>query len=149
MWSFREGLGVLVEALREKCGAEIVAGVCVRTVAKAVSWSVTGEDGRTWPADAVVLTHHADEQAAALCGLDPALADDIAGIAYSPVAVVAVGYRKEDVPPQNLDGFGFIAPQAGRATFSAYSGVRRSSPAVRRTAGCCGGRCAAAGTGRT
>jgi oxygen-dependent protoporphyrinogen oxidase len=41
------------------------------------------------------------------------LADQIAAIPYSAVAVVAMGYRQNDVPI-SLAGFGYIAPQRTR-----------------------------------
>jgi oxygen-dependent protoporphyrinogen oxidase len=45
--------------------------------------------------------------------VDRELAEEIAGIAYNRIAVVALGYRREDVPG-SLNGFGFIAPQRAR-----------------------------------
>src|SRR6476646_3096468 len=44
-----------------------------------------------------------------LADRDAALAGRVAEIAYNRVAVVGLGYRREDVPGP-LDGFGFIAP---------------------------------------
>ncbi|HZY86234.1 MAG TPA: protoporphyrinogen oxidase, partial [Gemmataceae bacterium] len=71
---------------------------------------VSAEGRDRWTADAVVLAAPAYRQAALLAELDAGLAELIAGIAYNRVAVVALGYRREDVPG-GLDGFGFIAPQ--------------------------------------
>jgi oxygen-dependent protoporphyrinogen oxidase len=48
-----------------------------------------------------------------LADLDPALAAEIAGIAYNRIAVAAVGYRQTDIP-QVPAGFGYIAPQRTR-----------------------------------
>jgi oxygen-dependent protoporphyrinogen oxidase len=45
--------------------------------------------------------------------VDPGLANAIREIAYNRVVVVALGYRRSDVPVA-LDGFGFIAPQNTR-----------------------------------
>src|SRR5439155_364731 len=52
-------------------------------------------------------------QAELLADLDGELAEKVAGIAYNRVAVVAMGFRREDVP-HPLDGFGYIAPQRTR-----------------------------------
>ena len=72
-------------------------------------WLVRGDGQDAWPADAVVVTCPAYRQAELLGDLDPALANDIVGIGYTPIAVVVVGYKRDDVPG-DLDGFGYIAP---------------------------------------
>src|SRR5256885_12419665 len=53
------------------------------------------------------------QQAALLADLDAPLADKIAEVPYSRVAVVALGFRRGDVPV-SVDGFGYIAPQRSR-----------------------------------
>jgi oxygen-dependent protoporphyrinogen oxidase len=114
MWSFREGLRTLVEALRDRLPAPPLLGVGVRRVEPRPGggWAVVGDGGDRWEADAVVLACPADAQAAMLADLDPGLAELAGGIAYNRIAVVALGYRAADVPP--VDGFGFIAPQRTR-----------------------------------
>ncbi|MGL6094777.1 MAG: protoporphyrinogen oxidase, partial [Fimbriiglobus sp.] len=114
MWSFREGLRVLIDALTEQLGVPVTAGVRVTRVERADHrWLVRGEGNDTWPADAVVLASPADQQAAAVADLDPGLAADMAAVPYNRVTVVALGYRRSDVTgPQ--DGFGYIAPQNTR-----------------------------------
>lgn len=112
MWSFRGGLRVLVEALRDQCGAEIVSGVSVKSVRREnSSWVVCGEGKDVWSADAVVLACHACEQAVQVAELDPTLSETMAAIPYARIAVVALGYRQSDVPVK-LHGFGYIAPQS-------------------------------------
>jgi oxygen-dependent protoporphyrinogen oxidase len=111
MWSFRDGLRVLIEALRDQCGAKIINGVAVKRIRKELNWIVEGEGNDRWEADAVLLTCHGPEQAAQLADLDAPLADGIAAIPYAKVAVVAVGYRETDIP-KKYDGFGYIAPQS-------------------------------------
>jgi oxygen-dependent protoporphyrinogen oxidase len=115
MWSFREGLQVLVEGLRDALGPAVKCGVTVRSLSESASvapWKVYG-DRSAWSADAVVLACPAYEQAAILQELDPALADLAGGIAYNRIAVVALGYRQMDCP-WSPDGFGYIAPQNTR-----------------------------------
>jgi oxygen-dependent protoporphyrinogen oxidase len=116
MWSFRDGLRVLAEALREQCGATFVSGVQAKSVlhdSAFQKWLVHGEGNDSWTADAVVLICPAFEQAALLADLDPILSASIAAIPYNRIAVVALGYRREDIPI-NPDGFGYIAPQSTR-----------------------------------
>ncbi|HEX3152213.1 MAG TPA: protoporphyrinogen oxidase [Gemmataceae bacterium] len=115
LWSFREGLQVLVDAFRDRFGSAIVSGVTVRRIErKDNAWVVHGDGQEVWHADAVVLTAHAHEQAAMIESVDPQLAGEMASIPYSRVAVVAVGFRQGDVLGRKLDGFGFIAPQNTR-----------------------------------
>jgi oxygen-dependent protoporphyrinogen oxidase len=113
MWSFREGLRLLVESLRAQCGAAIVSGVTVKRVRRESKWVVEGEGRDRWEADAVALTCHAPEQSAQLADLDATLSTHVAAIPYAKIVVVVLGYRRSDVSG-NLDGFGFIAPQATR-----------------------------------
>src|SRR5262249_539997 len=114
IWSFREGLRLLIEALRDRLGGRLVTGVGVRRVARAEGgrpgWVVAAEGRDRWQADAVVLACPAYRQAGRAARPDRARAELVGGIAYNRVAVVALGYRREDVPG-TLDGFGYIAPQ--------------------------------------
>jgi oxygen-dependent protoporphyrinogen oxidase len=114
LWSFREGLRVLVEALRQRLGDSLVTGVNVRRLERlSDGWLVCGDGQDRWKTDAVVLTSPAYAQADIVAGLDPALAQEMAGIPYNRIAVVAVGYRQADVGRVPA-GFGFIAPQNTR-----------------------------------
>lgn len=120
LWSLRPGLRQLIEALRDRLTRPPVLGVGIRRIRQETSadprhptWIVSGDGQDRWSADAVVLACPADQQAAILADLDRGLADQIGGIAYNRVAVVALGYRQADVP-MSLDGFGYIAPQRTR-----------------------------------
>jgi oxygen-dependent protoporphyrinogen oxidase len=115
MWSLREGLRRMIEALQGRLKPPPVLGICVQRIERTgrPAWTVHGEGQDRWPADAVVLTCPADQQAALVADLDAELADRIGGIAYNRVAVVALGYRQADVP-HNLNGFGYIIPQRRR-----------------------------------
>ncbi len=113
MWSFREGLQVLIDALAERLGPIVRTGKPVSRIERGESgWRVhTG--GAVIQADTVVLTTPAYHQADVLRELDPELAAEIAGIWYNAIAVVALGYREADAP-NRPDGFGYIAPQNTR-----------------------------------
>ncbi len=112
LWSFKEGLQVLVNALRDRLGDSLVSGVNVRRVESTTDgWVVRGVGQDSWPADAVVLTAQAHEQAAMLADLDPQLAAEIANISYARIAVVAVGFRQTDIPRPERNGFGYLVPR--------------------------------------
>jgi oxygen-dependent protoporphyrinogen oxidase len=113
MWSFEEGLGVLVDRLREALRTPPVTGVAVRRIRRAESWQIEAEGRDAWNADAVVLTCPAYQQANILADLDETLALKVSEIAYNRVAVVALGYRAVDVK-HRLDGFGYLTPQRDR-----------------------------------
>ena len=118
MWSFREGLRLLVETLANSLKRPPTLGVSVRRLERhgdpaRPSWTVIGVGEERWQADAIVLTCPAHQQAGLIADVDAALAEEIAAIPYNRVAVVGLGYRRADVP-MSLDGFGFIAPQNTR-----------------------------------
>jgi oxygen-dependent protoporphyrinogen oxidase len=119
MWSFREGLRLLAETLVARLRQPPLLGVAVQRIehlppeAGPARWRVVGEGGNSWTADALVLTCPAPVQSLLLANLDPELAERVGGIPYCGVAVVALGYRREDVP-HALDGFGYIVPQRTR-----------------------------------
>jgi oxygen-dependent protoporphyrinogen oxidase len=115
MWSFREGLSLLIETLRERLQLAPVTGVAVRTARRLANdgWRVQSEGRDGWDAEAVVLACPAYEQAAIVADEDAELATAIDGIPYNRVAVVALGYRAIDVP-RPLDGFGYLSPQLQR-----------------------------------
>lgn len=111
MWSFREGLRLMVEAMQDQ--VKPLLGVRVRRIdQQAAGWLVRGEGQDQWLADAVILACPAFQQAALLADLDRELAEQIDGIAYNRIAVVALGFKQAEVP--RLDGFGYIAPQRTR-----------------------------------
>ncbi len=114
MWSFREGLGVLIDALRNALRTPPRTGVRVRAVRPCGGrWRVEADGRDGWDADAVALTCPAFAQAELLAGFDDKLAAEVAAIPYNRVAVVALGYRAAEVP-HPLDGFGYLTPQRDR-----------------------------------
>jgi oxygen-dependent protoporphyrinogen oxidase len=120
IWSFREGMRLVIETLCARLPQPPLLGITVRSIRRAGAadrswprWVVVGEGQDRWPADAVVLTCPAYQQAEILADLDRELAERIGSIAYNRVAVVALGFRQADVPI-SLAGFGFIAPQRTR-----------------------------------
>jgi oxygen-dependent protoporphyrinogen oxidase len=116
MWSFREGMHVLIDGLTDALGPSIKTGIRVQSISESASvspWKLYGHGRQAWSADAVVLTCPAHDQAEILADLDAELASEVAGIPYNRIAVVALGYRQSDCPGSQ-DGFGYIAPQNTR-----------------------------------
>ncbi|MDY3555956.1 protoporphyrinogen oxidase [Gemmata sp. JC717] len=116
MWSFRDGLQVLVDALAAQVGSGLHCGTRVEAVSEAAGvapWTVHGQSGYTWSADAVVLACPSYEQAGIVSDINPELSAEMAAIPYNRIAVVALGYRAEHCPGKH-DGFGYIAPQNTR-----------------------------------
>jgi oxygen-dependent protoporphyrinogen oxidase len=120
LWSLREGLRLLIETLRDRLPRPPLLGVAARGLRRRQpadgarpTWVVRGEGRDQWQADAVVLACPAHQQAVLLEEVDAELAGQVGGIAYNRVAVIALGYRRQDVPGR-LDGFGYIAPQRTR-----------------------------------
>ena len=113
MWSFREGLGLLVEKLAQSLGSPIRCGVAAERIERTESgWRIYTTSGELG-ARAVVLACPAREQAGIVADLDAELAREIDAIPYNRIAVVALGYRRADCPDAP-DGFGYIAPQNTR-----------------------------------
>jgi oxygen-dependent protoporphyrinogen oxidase len=111
MWSLRDGLGAIITALCARLRRPPFTGVSVRAVRKENNaWVVFALGNDTLNADAVVLACPAYQQAGIVADLDGELGERIGAIPYNRIAVVALGYRKRDVPG-SLAGFGFIAPQ--------------------------------------
>lgn len=114
MWSFRTGLGRLVQRLEEVLGGALQCRSAVQRIeAKDGAFLLHLADNRQLAADVVVLACPAWRQAEIAANLDQELSQELTGIAYTPIAVVVVGYRQEDVP-RVPDGFGYIAPQHQR-----------------------------------
>jgi oxygen-dependent protoporphyrinogen oxidase len=117
--SFRDGNDTLVRALAEKLGSRLrigteVLGIAVRRETAEPTFELRlGQAGReeTLVAERLVLATAADVAGVLLRDANPALEPVLAGIEYAPVAVVSLGYRREDVGHPLL-GFGFLAPRS-------------------------------------
>jgi oxygen-dependent protoporphyrinogen oxidase len=118
MWSLRNGLGQLIEAIQVRVGPSLrlsatVAGILPPTTDhQRPRWLVrlgTTEPAGKVEADAVVLACPAHRQARMLEEMDSRLAELIGAIPYNRLAVVALGYRR-DIVPGDIDGFGYIVP---------------------------------------
>lgn len=115
--SFANGNDTLTQALAEKLGGALHLGARVTALCHqpgSSPWTVrivTDGGEHTLYAQNVVLALPTNASAQLLSGLSNNLASALTGIAYAPVAVVSLGYRRADVG-HNLDGFGFLVPRS-------------------------------------
>lgn len=118
--SFRAGMATLLAAIARKLGRALA------TNAAADSIESTGPGGWTvrcsrsgaarqevFSADAVVVATPAYVARKLLAPVAEPLANTLAGIPYAPIAVVALGYRREHIS-HGLKGFGFLVPRTER-----------------------------------
>ena len=117
--SFQEGNQTLVRALASKIGSNLqlgaeVVGVAARRESQDVKFEVRirgGASEQVLLANRLVMAMDADVAGALLRDVNAAFQSVLSGIEYVPVAVVSLGYRREDVG-HSLDGFGFLVPRS-------------------------------------
>ena len=117
--SFRTGNETLVRALAQKIGSRLrlgaeAIGIGVRREAGTVRFEVRIREGGSEQVDVaerLVLATPADVAGALLRDVNAAFEPVLGGIEYAPVAVVSLGYRREDVG-HSLEGFGFLVPRS-------------------------------------
>jgi oxygen-dependent protoporphyrinogen oxidase len=119
LFSFRNGNATMVRALALKMGSRLrldaeVLGIGVRRDAESIRFEVrfreAGSD-QLVVTERLVLATPANVAGALLRDVNAAFEPVLAGIEYAPVAVVSLGYRRQDVG-HSLDGFGFLVPRS-------------------------------------
>jgi oxygen-dependent protoporphyrinogen oxidase len=113
--SFRSGNATLVRALADKLGRTLCCNSAVTQVTR------TGTDylvqlqshNQTEQISCARLVIAAPTRAAAklLEALSPEASRALQSVSYAPVAVVSLGYRRDQIRNQ-LEGFGFLAPRS-------------------------------------
>jgi oxygen-dependent protoporphyrinogen oxidase len=121
MFSFRDGMKVLPEAMANEMGNRVNTGVEVISVRKTAegNYGVTFRDGQqnlTLLADSVLSTVPAYKAAELLGHFDETLIKHLNQIYYPPVLVLYLVYDKSSVG-QPLDGFGFLIPEKEEKSF--------------------------------
>ena len=120
--SFRNGVETLVRSLGDELGDDMWTGAKVleihrgRTNGKACLRARFARGASeatidTVEAETVVVAAPTRAAGAILATLSPRFAELLAAIPYAPVAVVALGYRRDQVA-HPLDGFGFLVPRS-------------------------------------
>ncbi len=117
--SFRGGMAALpaalTQALRTDARAVLAGDSEVASILRdGDTWRVRTAGNETINCDAVVHATPAHAAAAHLRGLDPTLSGLLDGIPYVPMAVIALGYARDDVA-HDLDGFGLLIPTRERS----------------------------------
>jgi len=105
LMSFKGGVGSFIDHLRQNIPAEWHLGAPVEEVVRDGSGYRVRAGGFEEVFDQVVVSTQAHVAAGMLRSLDADLADRLAAIEYSPVAVVGLGWKELDHP---LDGFGLL-----------------------------------------
>ena len=121
MFSFRDGMKVLPEAIANEMGNRVSAGVEVISVRKTAegNYGVTFKDGQqnlTLLADIVLSTVPAYRAAELFGHFDENLPKHLSEIYYPPVLVLYLVYERNDIG-QPLDGFGFLIPEKEEKSF--------------------------------
>lgn len=113
--SFSRGVAALVRALAERLGDSVRCGARVTAVRRSKAegkeqfeLEVSGEGAaQVLTASAVVVATETPAAGQLLANLSPEFPLSLEQIKYAPVAVVATGYRREQVA-HSADGFGFL-----------------------------------------
>lgn len=109
--SFAGGLQTLIDTLGTRYAARIRLGHDVTGIVRADGgYAVECANGFAERFDAVICSSPAYAAAAAVAGLDPGVSHILKQIPYTSIAVVCLGYKREQVG-HDLDGFGFIIPR--------------------------------------
>jgi len=121
MFSFKDGMNVLPDAITDKLGNRVSTGAEVISVRKTAeeTYGVTYRDGKqniTLLADVVLSTVPAYKSAELFGHFDEILTKHLNEIYYPPVLVLYLVYEKKHIG-QPLDGFGFLIPEKEQKSF--------------------------------
>jgi oxygen-dependent protoporphyrinogen oxidase len=116
--SFSSGLSALVDALRQQLASDVQSGTRVASLTARMDSGACRFDlvvhrddtHEAISADAVVVATDASAAAGLLRPIPGVNASALEAIEYAPVAVVGLGYRREQIA-HSLDGFGFLVPR--------------------------------------
>jgi oxygen-dependent protoporphyrinogen oxidase len=112
--SFEEGMNELIAALEGELRGHLRCSVGIESLARAgKGFDLVVRDGsgtETVHHDIVVVTTPPEQAAPMVAGLDAVLAQRLAEIKSSTIAVLGLGFRGEDIA-NPLDGFGYLIPR--------------------------------------
>lgn len=110
MSSWRDGIGTLPGALALRLGNAVKTGVTVRRIARTQhGFAIDTGDRGSILARAVIIATQPHVAAQLFGPIVPGAADECARIAAPALAVVFLGYRREQVA-HRLDGLGYLTP---------------------------------------
>ncbi len=116
--AFREGNETLPRAVAENLGTSAWRGAQVQSIRQTQGQTGSGFEievaaegrGELVAARALVVATDTQSAAGLLAGISAGFAPLLSRIEYAPVAVLAAGYRREQVR-HRLEGFGFLVPR--------------------------------------
>ena len=116
LFAFREGNETIVRALANKLGSALQTETKVADISRQndglfQSRLENRNGSESISAKSLILATPANITAKLLCQLDSSFESPLSSIDYAAVAVVSLGYRKQDVG-HGLDGFGFLVPRS-------------------------------------
>lgn len=111
LMSFKGGVGRFIEHLKQSTGAEWHLGAPVTEVVREDGGYRVRAGDYDGVFEQVVISTQAHAAAAMLRGMDAELAERLAAIEYSPVAVIGLGWKQLDHP---LDGFGLLTTTSAK-----------------------------------
>lgn len=116
LFSWRDGIGSLPRALAHDLGHAVRTGIAVRRIHRLpLGFRVDAGSAGAFDARALVVATQPHVAAALLDGLDDTAATAASAIKAPPLAVVYLGFRRDQVE-HPLDGLGFLTPESeGRA----------------------------------
>ena len=114
--SWRQGVGALPRALAARLGPAIMTGIAVRRISPLVrGFRIDAGPAGAFDAEAVVVATQPHVAAGLIENMDADAAAAAGSIEAPPLAVVFLGYRREQVD-HPLDGLGYLTAQGeGRA----------------------------------
>ena len=114
LFSWRDGVGALPDALSRRMGSCLLTGTGVRAISRgARSFRIRTDKSGTLEARAVVIATQPHVAALLLRDVDSDTAEAVGEIDAPPLAVVYFGFRRQDVE-HPLDGLGFLTSQDQR-----------------------------------
>jgi len=116
LFTFREGNETIVRALANKLGSALQTETKVADISRQndglfQSRLENRNGSESISTKSLILATPTDITAKLLCQLDSSFESPLSSIDYAAVAVVSLGYRKQDVG-HGLDGFGFLVPRS-------------------------------------
>jgi protoporphyrinogen/coproporphyrinogen III oxidase len=114
--TFREGNDTLVRALANQLGPALRPNTRVTSISRANDGGFEVQlqrdgTGETFSAKSLILATPIEITGALLAKLDSTFPNQLGAAEYASVAVVSLGYRKQDIA-HDLNGFGFLVPRS-------------------------------------
>lgn len=116
--SLRNGMGTLIDALREKA---TIIPARVESIQHQDGWALFAA-GEWLQFDQIVLCCGANHAAPLVAPIEPRVAELLDAIPYTGSAIWTFGYRTQDIP-HPLDAFGFLIPRPERQAIMACTWV--------------------------